>query len=241
MTPAQREIVGASWLHRMEAEHLAVGAFARLTSELAALGCQPAILELAARAVSDEVRHARLCREAAIAHLGEPRVPAFVRGAPELPEYATDREQALVLFAVEMCCISETLTGAFLTEMLDRARTDDARALVRGLLTDEIDHGRIGWALLEDRRRRGMELAFVGAALPDLLEHQCGDVIVPTSVTDEPALEAHGYLGPHASAYVYRTGLADIVLPGFDALGIDTAAARRHAAERGWDLLPSQT
>lgn len=240
MTPAQREILGASWLHRMEAEHLAVSAFARLTTELAALGCTPAILELAARAVSDEVRHAHLCRDAAIAHLGADRVPAFLRGAPELPAYADDREQALVLLAVEMCCISETLTGAFLTEMLDRAGTEDAVALVRALLTDEIDHGRIGWALLEDRRKRGMNLAFVAAALPALLEHQCGDVIVPTSVTDDPALEAHGYLGPHASAYVYRTGLADIVLPGFDAIGIDTSAARRHAAERGWDLVPSR-
>jgi len=239
MTPQQREVVGTSWLHRMEQEHLAVGAFAHLTSELAALGCQPAILELAARAVSDEVRHARLCRDAAIAHLGPDRVPPFVRGTLELPVHAPEREHALVLLAAEMCCISETLTGAFLTEMLERAGTDEARTLVRALLSDEIDHGRIGWALLEDRRKRGMDLAFVAAALPGLLERQCADVIVPTQVTDDPALEAHGYLGPHASAYVYRTALAEIVLPGFAALGIDTSAARHRAAERGWDLVPS--
>jgi hypothetical protein len=239
MTEREREVVGASWLLRMEQEHLAVGAFAQLTAELAALGCQPAILELAARAVADEVRHAQLCRQAAIAHLGAERVPAFLRGAREPPAYAADREQALVLLATEMCCISETLTGAFFTEMLERTSTAEARALVRALLTDEIDHGRIGWALLEDRRKRGMDLAFVAAALPALLAHQCADVIVPTSITDEPALEAHGYLGPAACAYVYRTALADIVLPGFDELGIDTSAARHHAAERGWDLIPS--
>ena len=241
MTERARAVVGASWLRRMEQEHLAVGAFAHVTAELAALGCQPAILELAARAVADELRHARLCREAAIAHLGADRVPAFVRGAPELPAYTADREQALVLLVTELCCISETLTGAFFTEMLERARTTEALALVRGLLTDEIDHGRIGWALLEDRRKRGMDLAFVAAALPGLLAHQCADVIVPTTITDDPVLEAHGYLGPAACAYVYRTALADIVLPGFDALGIDTSAARHHAVELGWDLVPSST
>jgi hypothetical protein len=241
MTPQQRELVGASWLVRREQEHLAVGAFAHLTAELAALGCQPAILELAARAVADEVRHAQLCRDAAIALLGADRVPPFLRGEHELPAYAADREQAMVLLATEMCCISETLTGAFFAEMLERARTAEALALVRALLTDEIDHGRIGWALLEDRRKRGMDLAFVGAALPGLLAHQCADVIETASTSDDPALEAHGYLGPAACASVYRTALADVVLPGFDALGIDTSAARHHAAERGWDLVPSTT
>ena len=58
-----RARVGGVWRERRRQEHLAVGAFALLAAELAADGCEPVVLALAARAASDEVRHAEQAQQ----------------------------------------------------------------------------------------------------------------------------------------------------------------------------------
>jgi hypothetical protein len=45
-----------------------------------------------------------------------------------------------------MCCLSETITGVYFTEMVGRATQPTARAALESSLEDEIDHGRIGCA-----------------------------------------------------------------------------------------------
>jgi len=238
LAPRKRARVGASWLHRMRQEHLAVGAFAALTAELAEVGCPSVVLSLVARASSDEVRHADICRRLAVGLLGAPAVPDRVRGTPRLPSAAgvSQRVQAL-LHVVEMCCINETLTGVFLTEMLHRAQTDVARAAIASLLEDEIDHGRVGWAYLATASREGWGCKEVGEALPELLVRAVDDVIRGgrrSSEHDDPEMEAHGFIGGRASAELYARALDEVVLPGFDALDVPIAAARELARARGW-------
>jgi hypothetical protein len=46
------------------------------------------------------------------------------------------------------------------------------------------------------------------------------------SPPDDGRLEAHAYLGLHASADIYRRALQDVILPGFESLALDTKAAR---------------
>ena len=74
-----RAVIGCTWRERMRQEHLAVGAFSLLVQELAREGCPPVLLSLVTRAANDEVRHAEVRRQVAIAFLcvsrpGAPRV-----------------------------------------------------------------------------------------------------------------------------------------------------------------------
>jgi hypothetical protein len=239
-----RRVVGASWLERMRQEHLAVGAFALLARELAHDGCSSIVLSLVTRASCDEVRHAEVCRRFAIELLGADAVPARFRGLPKVPMHAGVASGDRALFhVVEMCCLSETLTGVFFTEMLARTKDGVARAAVESLLEDEIDHGRVGWAYLAERthERRAQGLA---EALPAMLERTFRVVLGRTdgssrrdsaAMRDSEATERCAYLGPRAASDVYRRALHRVILPGFEELGVDLRASRALLRERRWN------
>jgi hypothetical protein len=233
-----RRTVGATWLERMKQEHLAVGAFALLARELAAHGCEPVVLSLVTRASCDEVRHAEICRRFAVELLGAAAVPASFRGLPRVPMHAGAPPGDRVLFhVVEMCCMSETLTGVYFTEMLARTTDDVAREAIESLLEDEIDHGRVGWAYLAGRARDGA-LHGLAEALPAMLERtfrgMLGSRQAAPDGDDDARLETCGYLGRRAGVEVYRRALRDVILPGFDQLGVDLRPARARVRERRW-------
>jgi len=169
---AERAVVGGTWRERMRQEHLAVGAFSLLTQELAEQGCDAAVLSLVARAVADEVRHTKVCGQSAVAMLGPSAVPKAWRGLPTVPPHdGLDARTRVLLHMVEMCCLSETLTGVFFTEMIARASNTAARTVVESLLEEEIDHGRVGWAYLATRRE---SLGGLAEALPSMLDRTFG-------------------------------------------------------------------
>jgi hypothetical protein len=220
----RRRVVGATWLERMKQEHLAVGAFSLLARELAEVGCSAGVLSMATAAAEDEVRHADVCRRFAVATLGEAAVPERVRGLPKVPmhEGASAADRAL-FHVVEMCCLSETLTGVYFTEMLARTTDPVARQVVESLLEDEIGHGRLGWAYLAERVAEGTAGALEGA-LPAMMDRTFRGVFDAAArragEEDDVALEAHAHLGLQASAEVYRKAQRDVILPGFEALGV---------------------
>jgi hypothetical protein len=229
--------VGAAWRARMEQEHLAVGAFSRLALDLAEVGCDSVVLALVTRAAADEVRHADVCRRMAARHLGDGAIPGRLRG---LAGFATragaTTQEDVLLHVVEMCCLSETFTGAYFTEMLERTTNPMARAAVESLLQDEIDHGRVGWAYLAQVKRDGGG-ALLDGALHELLLTTVKPVFDEATLypeADDPRLEAHAYLSTAAARAIYAKTLADVVLPGFDALGVQTQEARALARGEGW-------
>jgi hypothetical protein len=231
-----RAALGEEWRARMVQEHLAVGAFAEITSELASTGCDAVVLGLAARASSDEVRHADVCGRIAMAMLGAHAVPRRLRGVPVVPPHvgcsATERT---LLHVVEMCCLSETLTGVYLTEMLARTTNLGMRSAIEFLLEDEIDHGRLGWAHLAACARDGRAGA-IATALPAMLERVVGDVMragqAPTN--SPPLTEGYGQIDARDAACIFATTLATVILPGFEATGIDLSAANGYLGDRRW-------
>jgi hypothetical protein len=225
---AQRAVVGDTWLERMKQEHLAVGAFALLAQELAQDGCDPAVLSLVTRAANDEVRHTEVCRRMAVAFLGESKVPARFHGLPKAPEHAqAKRDERVLLHVVEMCCLSETMTGVYFTEMLARAKQTAARVALESLLEDEIDHGRVGWAYLSTRAR-DRRLDGLAGALPSLLERTVGRALASAerSPENDGAMETYGWLGRSAALSTIQRALRDVIVPGFETLGVDLAVAR---------------
>jgi hypothetical protein len=233
-----RATVGAAWRARRTQEHLAVGAFALLARELAEDGCDPVVLSLVARASCDEVRHAEICRRFAVALLGAEQVPPCVRGLPKVPMHPRATSAERVLFhMVEMCCLSETLTGVYLTDMVARTTDPVAREAVESLLEDEIDHGRVGWAYLAQRSRE-RRLDGLAEALPAMFDRTLQRVFdaaaraVPDN--DDEKLERCAYLGMRAAGAIYARALRDVILPGFEMLSIDLGPARKRLRERGW-------
>lgn len=142
-----------------------------------------------------------------------------------------------VLFhVVEMCCMSETLTGVYFTEMLARTTDAVAREAIESLLEDEIDHGRVGWAYLAARSRDGA-LGGLSEALPPIFKRTFQAVLAPPGIAaheDDARLEACGYLGARAAAEVYRRTLRDVILPGLEQLGVELTPSLSLLRESHW-------
>jgi hypothetical protein len=229
LEPGKRTVVGKTWRERMRQEHLAVGAFSMLAQELARDGCEPIVLSLVTRAASDEVRHTEICRRVATALLGPRAVPTGYRGLPSIPRHAgASAELTTLLHVIEMCCMSETLTGVFFTEMRARATNAAARAAIDTLLEDEIDHGKVGWGYLAARARAGTTDG-LAERLPELLERTVGRAIREAAASpdhDDPSMEAFGYVGRTTSCGIFRRTLTEVIVPGFETLGVDLGPSR---------------
>jgi hypothetical protein len=218
---AKRAIVGASWKERARQEHLAIGAFALVAQELAAEGCDAIVLSLVTKAACDEVRHADICTKMAIALLGEENVPVRYRGLPNVPKHGGESASTRVLLhVVEMCCLSETITGVYFTEMHRRATNPVARAVIASLLADELDHGRVGWAYLA-ARHRDRKLDGLESALPAMLVRTVDRALAPRAgAEDDVAMEAFGFLGNAAAREAVERAANEVIKPGFAQFGV---------------------
>ena len=111
--------VGAIWRERAQSELNAASGFAIVATELFELGAPTVVLELATRAVHDEVRHAELCRGLAERYLGEP-VPAPIAKRVSMPRHAgADATLVKHLHVVGLCCVNETIAAGFLEACLE--------------------------------------------------------------------------------------------------------------------------
>jgi hypothetical protein len=83
LTHEARRALAAHWTNVGLMEHASVAAFARFTMELAALGAGAELVSESARAMSDEIEHAKLAFALASAYAGEAIGPGAldVRGA----------------------------------------------------------------------------------------------------------------------------------------------------------------
>ena len=229
--------VGKSWLGRMQQEHLAVGAFALLSTRLAAEGVRPALLlSMVTRASNDEgtsLRHQ--CdnwRDSAAER--RCRFPQVYTGCQTVPPANASSSRRTLLHVVEMCCWSETFTGAYLTEMLSRTSHPVVRSVIESLLEDEIDHGRVGWAYLAARVRQG-RVDGLSEALPEMAERTMRSAmrnVESPAPSDDPALEQFGFLGPRARKRVFQETLRDVILPGFEVAGVCTRPLRDAATAK---------
>lgn len=148
LSAADRRDIATIWLYRAAMERRVADAFEVVRDALRRRNAGPPLTALATRAIDDEYRHAELSRIVASRFAGTPldaparlvlEVPKHVRASPELKDS---------LFVVGQCVLNETTASAFLEVCLAHARGALARTALRELLSDEIDHGRIGWAYL---------------------------------------------------------------------------------------------
>ena len=127
------------------------------------------------------------------------------------------------LHIVRQCCLTETNGSAFLECVLKRTKAPLARAALRELLADEVDHARIGWGWLaragnEVRRR-------VVQHLPSLIESHLAMWRPRSHHESTPTLVAHGYPPSDAIDEAVLGAVDDIILPGFAQMGMKRSGA----------------
>jgi len=213
-----RELLARAWAERARSELGAGAVFAAISQGLFAAGAPAEVQWLAARAVCDEMRHAEICRFLAIRYGGAD----IARPAPPVPG---DPPRSALVYAVLNGSINETIASAVLTACHEGASSPLARAATRELLADEVDHARVGWALLADGPLAAGLRCEVARALPTLVRIVRDRWLARAAELPEDLPRGHGCLPRAEVEELVDHALRVLVLPGFAHVGIDPAAA----------------
>jgi hypothetical protein len=218
LTPEDRALFARLWTERAANELGAGAVFAAIASGLFAEGAGPEVLWLASRAVCDEIRHAELCRHVASCYAGRdlPR-PA--------PPVIGEGPRSAGVYAVLNGAIHETIGSAVLTACHEEAEGAMVRAAVRELLADEVDHARVGWALLGADRLAPRLRCEVSTALPALVRLARERWLARAEELPESLPRGHGCLPRGDVVEVVEHALRSLVLPGFSHVGLDPGPA----------------
>jgi hypothetical protein len=216
-----RQAVAHQWTRRVVTEGRAIDGFERLAAGLASIGADPQVVALALRASDDERRHTELCRKVAERYLGRP-LPQAPPPLLVVPEYE-GAPPALqpTLLAVALCCLQETSSSTFIEACLKEASAPLARAALRELFTDEIDHARIGWAHLGSTALEGAARAALAPWLTPLARANFNRWWPAESGDGELDAEllAHGCGSRRLGARAALASTRDLIAPGLLHLG----------------------
>lgn len=221
-----RKRLAETWLLRAAMERRVADSFEVIRDALVRRRSPAAFVELAVRAIDDEYRHAELSRLVASRFAGEElAAPALL--PLEVPKHAgASPELRDTLFIVGQCVLNETTASAFLEVCVARAEAPLAKAALRELLSDEIDHGRIGWAHLASLDE-GVRAEVARWMLPmaylnlRLWKHES-----PYDPSHTEVLTKHG-VPPARELHEALVGaLRDLIVPGLDALAMDTTSLK---------------
>jgi hypothetical protein len=223
----ERESLARIWLLRSAMERRVGESFRVIHGALTRRGAAPTLVDLAERAIDDEFRHAELSRVVASRIAGK-ELPMPERLPFETPRHeGATPELRDALFVVGQCALNETTASAYLEACLQRAEGSVARSALRELLSDEIDHGRIGWAYL--------------ASLDPATRAQVARWLLPMAYVnlknwrketpDDPghaaAMTLHGAPQPSIIHAALVDALKSLVVPGLRQLEMDTSRLER--------------
>lgn len=226
LSQTERKELAEHWLERSASERRVGTSFSVIRDTLIEVQARGELVELATRAIDDESRHAEIARLVASVFFGEelPDPPLLPFSAPEHP--GASRRLTCHLWIVGQCSLNETFACAVLEASLAHSKGPLAKAALRELLSDEIDHARIGWAHLA-----GLDAAERGAIQPRLLALTRANLKMwrdtPRRYPSSPALEEQGALSKELIESAVLAAIRELVAPGFAALGFDTSPITR--------------
>ena len=226
LDPEERNRLGRQWASRATAELRVAAVFAYVSHGLLETGADPAVLRIATRAVSDELRHAEVCRHMAVLYTDRP-VAWPAPGPAVIPKLArAPKSLRPTLHTIAMGCVNETIASAWLEESLRPATSPLARAALRELLADDVHHARLGWAHLASSFVSPAMRRELGTWLPGLLE-----AVVRSWTAQSPdrmidGCPSHGVPSFDVTRKVVRETLDAVVFPGFESLGVPTRLAK---------------
>lgn len=222
-----RRALAGVWLHRAAMERRVGDAFGVIHGVLRRVRASAPLVALAERAIDDELRHAELSRVVASRFAGA-ELPSPKRLELVTPRHAgASPELRDTLFVVGQCIFNETTASVFLEACLLHARGAVARWALRELLSDEIDHGRIGWAHL--------------AAVPEATRAAVSEWLLPMAFANlrtwreqspddpsyRPSFALHGAPPADVTHAALVEALRTLIVPGLAELGCRTDALAR--------------
>lgn len=228
LTDGERRALAAMWAFRARSEHEATSRFERLSKRLGEVGAVPAVVELAIRAVDDERRHRGACAEMAHRY-GEPAMTFPNLIVPEVAPPQLLLEEKVLYEAVAFCCITESINAALLAQTQKVARDQQAHHVVRDILSDEVNHSRVGWGHLSTAT---VSRAFLADWLPFMLDATLPEALFASSEDDvsSDALLHHGLLPRSLLQGIFRDTMTGVVVPGLRQFGVETARAEEWMA-----------
>jgi rubrerythrin len=229
----QRERLAAIWLSQAATELRVASSFAIVHKALVALAAEKSLIALAERAIDDEHRHAVLCRDVAERYLGEEPVepPTLPFAFPQHTTASSEQERQ-ALFIIGQCAFNETFASAYLSASLELATTSLARAAIRELLSDEVDHARLGWAYLQTLPKslqRGIQGWILPLAVCNLREWR--SIEYPITEEEESRFAPFGIPSKPVIERALLSALHGMILPGLARFGYDTAQLQTWLAQ----------
>jgi hypothetical protein len=216
----QRARVAAYWWQRAEGEITSEVAFRHVLADLREERSPASVIALAERAVADERRHALWCRDWAkrFGHRGDADPRPRSEQRLTFPG-ASDADNRLLRIA--LCCMTETVGCFVLRHARPQVRDPELRSLYRRHMADELQHSRVGWgylATLDDTKRDLLQ-----RSMPTLLR------ILPIVCCEgggeqREELVPFGYFTPRLLRAAHDEAVAEVILPGFEHVGIGRAA-----------------
>ncbi len=185
LSDEERASLADAWQEQALLEHASVAAFSRLVLDLLALGAPAELVDRAAAATRDEIRHAARCFALASAYAGREIGPG------PLPIPPRRGRRTLVRLAVESWregCVGETLSVGVAAAQLAGATDPVVREVLAGIVRDESEHAALAWDLVAWARAAG------GGAVARALRRETGAPVVPPAPPrpPPPAAVRHG-------------------------------------------------
>ncbi|MCH9684004.1 MAG: hypothetical protein K0V04_21400 [Deltaproteobacteria bacterium] len=239
-----RRAAAVQWAGRARAEHGSVHQFTIVAHTLCNTRSELPVLGALSRLITDEVRHAELCAEMALACWpeGTQTEPAVFRWEPprapwRMPPGLEDQPvEPLLAWAAEAilisCCIGETLSRPMLEAIAVVATEPLADAVARQILRDEHLHATFGWETLAllvprlsttDKRalQKRMARAFAGVEATTACGVSVEQVAGKTIAIERGDAPNLGTLTDEQYAMIFFATMENEVLPRMEAVGLE--------------------
>jgi len=222
---AARAELADVWLARSATERRVADSFELIRDALAELGSDSSLIAIAERAIDDEYRHQEICRTIASHFAGRQlEFPAELELSPPRHKGASDELRAK-LWVIGQCCMNETIASSFLEASVATASGPMARGALKELLSDEIDHARVGWAFLASLP--ASDHAAIAPWLPSMMIANLKmwrDAPRGYPMTDE--LAAQGAPREEIVEESLLTAIRELILPGLERFELPTVEIR---------------
>jgi hypothetical protein len=231
---ASAEVRGAlaeHWERCALGEHASVASFARFAMDLMSLGAPAHLLSRTAKAMADEVEHARLCfglarRFGAVdGRAARGPGPLAVSSAP----MSRDRREVLARLIAE-ACIGETLAVAEAAAALEACGDPLVAEVLGTIVEDETSHSALAWATLRWAMSTGdpQERQWIAGTLRQAVANQYAaasrDRRSDAAKDAGPCMRMWGRLTPVELADAREEALREVVEPAIRVL-LDGAGA----------------
>lgn len=223
LTGPERARLAETWRRRSAAEYLAVSTFSILAIDLVAAGAPADVLSHCVRAQLDEIRHAELAIRMVEIYGGKRIEPvAGMSRLPDSPE--TPKLHQAVANTLLVSCVSETYATTVLLATRDQTTDPVAHAVLTSIYSDEVMHARLGWSYLRfGIEKGGQGVIDAAAAMVPRAVKGVATVVERERPVGEvtEAVRRHGLMTPAEERVVFSQCVREVLVPGFQALGID--------------------